>query len=100
MGDIFTHLKQKKKPRYILEDIKDPGNIGKKKKIFCQKAIIWLLSKAAHSTTEIADHFEISPELVKSLLAELIAKKRVVRLADSKRYQALKTGIPRVNNRK
>jgi hypothetical protein len=88
MGDIFTHLRWKKKPGYILEDIKDPGNIGKKKKIFCQKAIIWLLSKAAHSTTEIADHFEISPELVGKLLAELIANKRVVKLADSDRYQA------------
>lgn len=89
MGDIFTHLQWKKKPGYILEDIKHPCNIGKVKKRFCKKAIVWLLSKAPHSVREIADHFEISPELVQNLLLELIANKRVVKLADSDRYQAI-----------
>jgi hypothetical protein len=90
MGDIFTHLKQNKRPRYILEDIKHPCNIGEKKKRFCKKAIVWLLSKTPHSIWEIADHFEISPELVQHLITELIANKRVVKLADSDRYQATK----------
>lgn len=89
MSDIFTHLQWKKKPGYILEDIKHPCNIGKVKKRFCKKAIVWLLSKAPHSVREIADHFEISPELVQNLLLELIANNRVVKLADLGRYQAI-----------
>ena len=89
MKDLFTGLRWKKKPGYILDDIKHPGNIGDVKKRFCKKAIIWLLSKAPHSNTEIADHFEISPELVQYLIAELIASRCVVKLADSDRYQAM-----------
>jgi hypothetical protein len=89
MMDIYSHLQWKKKPGYILEDIKHPCNIGKVKKRFCKKAIVWLLSKAPHSTREIGDHFEISHELVQNLITELIANKRVVKLADSDRYQAI-----------
>jgi predicted transcriptional regulator len=92
MDDIYINLRWKKQPGYILEKVKRPSDIGRKKRDFCIKAIIWLLSKAPHSVEEIADHFEISPELVKSLLAELIANKRVVRLADSKRYQVTGEG--------
>jgi len=90
MGDIFTHLQWKKKPGYILEDIKHPCNIGKVKRRFCKNAIFWLVSKAPHSVREIADHFELSPELVESLLSELISRKRVAKLTESDRYQALK----------
>ena len=89
MGDIFTHLRWKRKPGYVLEEIKQPCDMGETKKRFCKKAIIWLLSKAPHSITEIAAHFEISPELVQCLIAELMANKRVVKLVDSNRYQAL-----------
>lgn len=89
MMDIYSHLQWKKKPGYILEDIKHPCNIGKVKKRFCKKAIVWLLSKAPHSASEIGDHFEISPELVQNLITELIANKRVVKLADSDRFQAM-----------
>lgn len=89
MGDIFSHLRWKKKPGYVLEEIKHPSNMGEKRKRFCKKAIIWLLSKAPHSITEIAAHFEISPELVQCLIDELVANKRIVKLADSNRYQAM-----------
>lgn len=90
MADIFAHLQWKKKPGYILDDIKHPCNIGKVKKRFCKNAIFWLISKAPHSEREIADHFEISPELVQCLLLELITTKRVKKLKDSDRYQAMK----------
>jgi hypothetical protein len=90
MGNIFANLQWKKKPGYILDEIKHPCNIGKVKKRFCKNAILWLLSKASHSVREIADHFDISPELVQCLIVELIAAKRVMKLPDSDRYQALK----------
>jgi predicted transcriptional regulator len=88
MDDIYINLRWEKQPGYILEKVKRPSDIGRAERDSCIRAIIWQLSKAPHSIEEIADHFEISPELVKTFLTELIATKRVVRLADSKRYQA------------
>lgn len=88
MGDIFTHLRRGKTSGYIFEDIKHPCTIGRRKKKFCKNAIVWLLSKTPHSIWEIADHFEISPQLVISLISKLIRSGQVVKLADSDRYQA------------
>lgn len=95
MGDIFNHLGQKKEPGYIVEDIKHPDNLGGKKKRFCIKAIYWLLTKTSHSIQEIADHFEISPELVDIFVTELIADQRVVKLTDDGRYLSAKECIKR-----
>lgn len=88
MKDIFTHLKWKKNPDYILGNINNPCNIGRVRKKFAKEAILWLLSKTSHSAREIADHFAISPQLVQYLITELTKDKRVVKLADSERYQA------------
>lgn len=63
---------------YFKKDIKDITKIGYLKKKRAKTAICWLLSKASHSAGEIADHFEMSPELVKDLLIELTKSKLVV----------------------
>lgn len=63
---------------YIPKDIKDPSKLGNPETNIAQKAILWLLSKAPHTVDEIADHFEISPELVKYLIKDLTAAKLVV----------------------
>ncbi len=87
MGNFVAYSKFGKKPDYILNKIKHPGNIGKLKKTCAKRAILWLLSKAPHSVKEIADHFEISPELIKFFIGELIADKKVVKLEESSRYK-------------
>lgn len=56
----------------ISKDSHDISKIGYFKKKKAKKAIRWLLSVAPHSVEEIADHFEMSPELVEGLLMELV----------------------------
>lgn len=75
------------KTNYIPKDILDISKIGYFKKRQAKKAIRWLLSKAPHSVEEIADHFEISRELVKGLLTELTKDNLVVNVSRySSRY--------------
>ncbi|MDA8234968.1 MAG: hypothetical protein M0Z31_09255 [Clostridia bacterium] len=71
------------KNEYINEEIKDISQLGYVKKKRAKKAISWLLSKAPHSVPEIADHFDMSPELVKGLLEELMKANLVVRVPGS-----------------
>lgn len=75
MQQIITHndlfLLPENKTNYIPKDIGELSQISSYKKNQAQKAIRWLLSKAPHSVDEIAEHFEISPELARALLVDL-----------------------------
>lgn len=72
---------------YIPINIQDISIIGFKKKRRAKKAIRWLLSITPHSAEEIADHFEMSPELVKALLMELTNANLVANVpGDSSKY--------------
>lgn len=73
---------------YIPKDIQDLSQLGYVKKERAKKAIRSLLSLVPHTIEEIADHFEISPELVKGLITELTKAKLVVNAPNhsSKRY--------------
>lgn len=69
----------KVKEEYISKDVVNPYNISSTQKSTAKKAIIWILSKTSHSVEEIAEHFEISPELVKHLLNELTEAKIIAK---------------------
>lgn len=56
---------------FLPKDLIYPSNISYEQKTSAKKAILWLLTKAPHNVNEIADHFAMSPELVKSLMQEL-----------------------------
>ena len=91
MSKIITYWKlslqsRRNKTEYITEDIKDISQLAYVKKKRAQKAICWLLSKASHSVIEIADHFDMSPELVKGLMEELTKNNLVVQVPGSTRY--------------
>lgn len=58
-------------PDYINRCITEPTKISNTQKRFTKQAILWILAKAPHTVEEISDHFEISSELVKSLITEL-----------------------------
>lgn len=92
MSKIFIYgklsLLSKNKTEYISEDIKDISQLGYSQKKQAQKAICWLLSKASHSVTEIADHFGMSPELVKGLMEELTKDNLAVQAPESTRYNS------------
>lgn len=77
----------------IPEDIQDISKIGYFKKKKAKKAILWLLSTALHSAEEIADHFELSPELVKGLLMELTKDNLVVKVPGYPYKYCLKSKI-------
>lgn len=62
----------------ISEQIIDLRTISFTKKMQAEEAIMWLLSKAPHSVEEIADHFCLSPDLVKHILDPFVAKLAVV----------------------
>jgi hypothetical protein len=74
MQKIVTHndlfLLPQNNTNYIPKDIGELSQISSYKKNQAQEAIRWLLSKAPHSVDEIAEHFEISPELAKALLKD------------------------------
>lgn len=65
---IYRYIVFGNKTDYVPKDIQDVSKIGYFKKKRAKKAIRWLLSIAPLSVEEIADHFEMSPELVKGLL--------------------------------
>jgi len=78
----------KTRSQYIPIDVVDSGNMSSTQKTTAKKAIVWLLSKAAHSVDEIADHFEISPVLAGHLVEELLATKIIYRESGpAKRYR-------------
>lgn len=72
--DYMWHLIPGPKTRaeYIPSDVVTSYKISLTQKTSAKKAILWLLSKAPHTITEIADHFEMSTKLVECLLEELI----------------------------
>lgn len=70
-------LGRKTRSQYISSDVVDTYNISNTQKISAKKAIVWLLSKAPHTVAELADHFEMSPELVNHLLEELLVNKTI-----------------------
>ena len=72
-------LGRKSKSQYIPNDVVDCYNISSTQKNSAKRAIIWLLSKAPHSVEEIADHFEMTPQLVGHLIEELHDVKLVTR---------------------
>lgn len=75
---IHCHLYEQaqNKSDYIPKDIDEISQLSVIKKIQAQEAIRWLLLKDPHSIEEIADHFEISPALVKELLEDQTLKLR------------------------
>ena len=85
---------------YIPKDIQDLSQLGYIKKERAKKAIRSLLSVAPHTIEEIADHFEISPELVKGLIMELTKAKLVVNVPNhsSKYYSKSKQFDGKVKN--
>ena len=56
---------------FLPKDIIYPNNINNLQKTSAKKDIQWLLTKAPHNVDEIADHFAMSPDLVKYLMKEL-----------------------------
>ncbi|MDT3701140.1 MAG: transposase family protein [Thermincola sp.] len=80
-ANYFTKIQLKNlngKTDLISEEIIDLRTISFTKKKQAEEAIMWLLSKAPHSVEEIADHFCLSPDLVKHILDPLVAKLAVV----------------------
>lgn len=76
---------------YIAKDILNPIKLRKETKKEAIKAILWLLSKSPHSLEEIADHFDLSPQLINKLLNELVKANLVVKSNnDSSRFETLK----------
>lgn len=71
-------------------DIQDISTLGFNKKRRAKKAIRRLLFITPHSAEEIADHFEMSPELVKALLFELAKANFVVKVAGNSIKYCLK----------
>lgn len=57
---------------YLPKEIINLHGVSYTQKRSAKRAILWLLSKATHSIDEIAEHFELSPDLVNSLVQELI----------------------------
>lgn len=57
---------------YLPNDIINTHELSYSQKLSAKKAILWLLAKAPHTVNEAAEHFALSPELVTSLVAELI----------------------------
>lgn len=78
---------------YINKDIKDISKLSYIKKRRAQKAICFLLSMVPHSVDEIADHFEISPELVKVLIEELTKANLVIKVPGYSTYTTFKSKI-------
>lgn len=82
----------KTRAEYIPTNVEDPCKISSTQRNSAKKAITWLLSKSPHSVEEIADHFELSPQLVGSLLEELIDANYVARESlRSARYELNKS---------
>lgn len=75
-----SSFRSEDKTQHITENMKNISELGYFKKKRAKKAICWLLSKAPHTVDEIADHFEISPELVKDLIEELSEVNLVVKI--------------------
>lgn len=65
--------------RYFTKEMSAPNGIGDRKKKHAEKAVIWLLSKMPHSVKEIADHYDLSPKLVKYFLNRHAAELTVVK---------------------
>lgn len=80
-ANYFTQIELKNlngRTELISEDLVDLRNISYTKKKQAEEAIMWLLSKAPHSVEEIADHFCLSPDLVKHILDPLTDELAVV----------------------
>lgn len=82
----ILNIEAQNKIDYIPKDSEDISQLDYNKKKQVQKAICWLLSIAPHSVEEIAEHFEISPELVKGLIMKLSKANLVVQVPGSNRY--------------
>lgn len=93
---LFLHLQNRIDIPINIQDISMVG-FGKKRR--AKKAICRLLSITPHSTDEIADHFEMSPELVKALLLELTKANLVVTVPGVSPKYCLKEKILTVRKR-
>lgn len=72
---------RKNRSKYIPNDAIDTYKISSAQKNSAKKAIVWLLTKASHTVEEIADHYDMSTELVSELLQELISTKIVAKVS-------------------
>lgn len=82
----------KTRAEYIPTHVEDPCKISSNQRNSAKRAITWLLSKSPHSVEEIADHFELSPQLVGSLMEELVYANYVTRESlRSDRYELNKS---------
>lgn len=74
---------------YLPNDIINPHQLSYSQKKSVKKAILWLLSKTPHTVGEVADHFALSPELVKSLMTEFIRSGKLIIDKDPLRYRTV-----------
>ncbi len=63
---------KKNRDDYLPMYINDPKKVSKSQMNCAKEAILWLLSKTPHTVYEIAEHYALSPELVKFLIEELV----------------------------
>jgi predicted transcriptional regulator len=81
--------RKQNKDDYLPKDIDNSSGATKTQKKSAKKAIYWLLAKAPHTIDEIADHFGMSSEMVKSLIIEFIRSGKLTKDTDPLRYRAI-----------
>lgn len=89
-GICFGH---RARPMFIGINIDHPFQISEFQKYAARKAIVWLLSKAAHSVEEIAEHYGLSTQLAEYLLDELASENCIIKEEGcSRSYKLNRTG--------
>lgn len=73
----FMTFGNKTKANYIPSSITLPKELSENQSEAAKKAIEWLVTKAPHTFDEIAEHFDITNELVSALVKILKSEERV-----------------------
>lgn len=84
LSDMY--LENENRADYLAKDVVNPRALSYSQRKSVKKAILWLLSKASHTVDEIADHFDLSPELVNFLIKEFLQSGMLVMDTDQARY--------------
>lgn len=86
--NVNKYLEKENRADYLPKDIVNPRALSYSQRKSAKKAILWLLSKAPHTVDEIAEHFALSPELIKVLLQEITRSGMLTSDTDTLRYRA------------
>jgi predicted HTH transcriptional regulator len=81
---LFMSIGHKTKANYILKSATVIAELTATQREAAKKAIEWLVSKAAHTIEEIAEHFDVTSELVELIVDLLKEEKRVYIYKDQK----------------